>query len=1032
MKDYPKFYKELNDRQRLAVDTVRGPLLVLAGPGTGKTQLLSVRAGSIIQKAKARPENILILTYTNPASKAMKERLARVIGPAGYDVEVGTFHGFANSIIQGSAEAANYVADKILMSDVEQAGLIEYILDNCDGVEEIRPFRKPYAYLKEILRNISDLKKDRIMPSDVEGYLAAKKSSYRQMEEKYIKRLKAFSIVYGKYESLKEGKKGDIFDERGRYDFDDMILYAVEALRKEPTLLQEYRKQYTHAMVDEFQDTNGAQLDLLFTLLDYEDPNICCVGDDDQSIYRFQGASVANFKTLAAKFPGIKTIQLEDNYRSSAELISISEKVIRLIPRHERVEEKSLKNVKDYSGKEILFKEFTTAEEELLYIVDKVRELKCKIEKDPALSEEERRAPYNNIAVLVRKRDQILKVVDAFLQAGIPYATDGKENISGEKRVAQLLDILNLVRIDLKDHEAKDASLYKVLSSDYFRIPQTDLLRFISFANGQRKKKEEETTLFGEFFDYFSSKKDDVRFAEPERLRHAAGVIKNLLEEASVMPVHKTLIDFIKDAGMFAYILKEYADNGILRIRQLRSMGSFVNMIKASDTSSPGIRLDEFLAEMNTRKEHGLSIQGSLVTLTQTGVRVYTAHGAKGLEFYAVIIPFCLQNKAWPLKPQAERIKIPFDLFKNKEAVKEKDAEKRLALQDETRLFYVAMTRAKSNLIFTASPTDDSVATSYLDTLDIAKELSSAQKLDEEELIAKSLEMTDSTDPFIGAEEVLFDMVSSLTLNPTRVNNYLICRRRFLYNDVLKLPGEKKKSLVFGNCVHKALEDTYKKYRQTKKFPPFSFFEGSFAKELKFQGVDSLMERDCLNRMKTVKDWFDRTAKEPVMPIDLEKKLMVTIGDNIIFNGKYDKVEWEDEKKGLVRVIDYKTGKPDDHIRGIDKCSDLASPDCDNYLRQLVSYRLLFEKDKKESRLRKVSHGVLVFLEPLSGNIGRQVHRKGEYVSKSVAISDEMVATMEGIIKDVWNNIKALRFEKLKEKDDKICGMCDFKNICWG
>ncbi|MFA6320692.1 MAG: ATP-dependent DNA helicase [Candidatus Omnitrophota bacterium] len=1030
MKDHSKSYEELNELQRQAVDDTEGPFLILAGPGTGKTQLLSVRAASIVAKKKANPENILILTYTNAAAKAMKERLAAVIGLAGYDVEVGTFHSFANTLIQESEEAANYIGDKIQLDEVERMRAMEYILDNTDGLDEVRPFRAPYTYLKELLQRISDLKRDGISPAEFKRYLSNKDSLYFSLEDKYVKRLQALGIAYERYEQLKEGKNKDIFDERGRYDFDDMILFATEVLNKESAIKRAYQEQYKYVMVDEYQDTNGSQMEFLFCLMDYDKPNLLCVGDDDQSIYRFQGANVGNFKLLTKRFPDVKILSLKENYRSTGELINISSKVIGLIPSEERMGGKELKAMKDYEGKEITFKEFTAEQEELLYIIDKVKELKKTIEADKALSEEERANPYNNIAVLVRKRANILKIIDAFLQAGIPYATDGKEDVSGEVRVKQLLDVLELAHLDPAEHAQKDLALYKVLSADYFRLPQSDVLKFINFVNKKSgDRRDRATTILTEFIDYFESECKDISFKEPLKMRQAAQTIMHLLKDARTRSVHSLLLDFIKEAGVFKHILKEYADNNILRIRQLRALASFVNMVKTSDIANPGMRLDDFLAEMKTRKDHGLPIQGNLVTLSQSGVRVYTAHGAKGLEFHSVIIPFCLNNKNWPARHIPEKIKLPSDLFKARTHIHDKETAKNLALQDETRLFYVAMTRAKSNLIFTASPTEDSVSSLYLNKLEISKE--SAADTSEEGVIEKSLKKTDIEDPFIGTDDVLTDMVNNLSLNPTRLNTYITCKRRFLFNDLLKLPGAKKKSLVFGNCVHKALEDTYKEFMTNKKFPSFKFFTDSFKKELKFQGVDETTERDCLKKCETIKDWFAAAAKDPIMPIGLERKLVVTIGDNIIFTGKYDKVEFEDEKKGIVRILDYKTGKPDEHLKNIDKIRDLASSDCDGYLRQLVCYRLLFEKDKKESRGMKVASGALVFIEPVSIDLRTQGYKKGQSATKRVEISDQMVSDVEELIKRVWGSIKSLNFSKLPARDEKICGRCDFDPICW-
>lgn len=1016
--ELPDIFSGLNEEQALAVDSTRGPVLVLAGPGTGKTQLLSIRACSILKKDKnILPENILILTYTNSAAKTMKERLAKVIGANGYDVEVATFHGFANSILQESEEAAEYVGDKVQMDDVEQVKAVKYILDNTKGLDEIRPFGAPYMYIKELLQKIGDLKKDGIKPKDLYDYIS-KNGSDTYLEEKHLKRLKALSVVYDIYEKLKDGKNKDIFDERGRYDYDDMILLATEALNKESSLREKYQAQFKYVMVDEFQDTNGAQLELLFALFDYKDANLCCVGDDDQSIYRFQGASVGNFKLFKERFPRLKEISLRDNYRSTKELLNISKNIIGLIPIGERMAEKELVCIKDYMDKEIRFRKFTTEDEELLFIVDKVRELKDRIASSEELSAEDRAHPYNNIAILVRKRKGILKIIDAFLQAGIPYATDGKEDISGEKRVKQLIDVLRLAHAGPDDMDVKDMALYKVLISDYLEIPHSEILKFLCHVNEKKEKRVRKISLMSEFFDYFSSHK--VSYA-----------IKRLLDDAQTRTVHTILLNYIKDSGLFKYILKSYADKDILKIRDLRSVTSFINMIKSADLANPGMRLSDLMLEMKTRADHDLPIQGKLVTMTQDGVRIYTAHGSKGQEFHSVIIPFCLEKKNWPARAVPEKIPLPASLFKTKERIKERELSKKLAGYDETRLFYVAVTRSKSTLLFTASPTENTVSSSYLNHLDISKE--SSEYVDEEELLGKSIDLTDLEDPFIGTEAILNDLISNLSLNPTRVNNYLSCRRKFLYNDVLKLPAAKKRSLVFGNSVHKALEETYREFKRKGKIPNFKFFLKAFENELKMQGADSSIELDCLNKANgpVLREWFEGASKDPVVPIDLEKKLTITVADNIIFTGKYDKVEWQDQKKNTVRIIDYKTGKPDEHLKKISAHRDLRSEECDGYLRQLVCYKLLYEKDSTQSRGKIASHGVLVFIEPLSADIRKLSLNKGAYISLPVQISKEMVAEMEEIIKDTWRDIKSLRFEKFSKRDEEKCGKCDYDDICW-
>ncbi|MDP2943023.1 MAG: ATP-dependent DNA helicase [Candidatus Omnitrophota bacterium] len=1018
MDAYPKYYDKLNVKQREAVDHIDGPLLVLAGPGTGKTELLSVRAANIIQQKKAKPENILILTFTNAAAKAMKERLVKILGPQAYNIETATFHSFANSIILESEEAADYIQERQLITEVERIKVLEYILNRTQGVDAIRSVKSPYFYRKAIQQKINELKREGINSKDFEEAMAKVKPDGVYIEEKHIPKLKAFATVYKLYEEYKSGKNPDLFDERGRYDFDDMIIIAIEALRSEPELKRAMKEQYAYVMVDEFQDTNGAQLGLLFELVDGKNPDLCCVGDDDQSIYRFQGASSGNFKLLKKRFPATKEISLEKNYRSTKEIITLSEKIISALPEKERVRAKELSPEKDYKKKAIEFHKFTTEPEELLFMTERIRSLKG--------------VPLEEVAVLLRKREHVLAVVDAFLRAGIPYATDGKENIAGEKRVRQMLDVLNFANItDPSVYAAKDAYLYRVLTADYMRIPMADVLAFIASVNSKKRAQKKEgifgeTTLVSEF----------PKLAEP-RFAAARKAIKNLLEDTAAKPVHAILMRYIKEAGMFKFILEKYDKDDLLRIRDLRALTSFINMVKNSDLAQPGMTLSEFMDDIEIKESHNIALEGDLVTATQEGVRIFTAHGSKGMEFNTVFIPFCLQDKNWPMKPRADLLPLPPEIFKGKERVTDKDVLKQLDYYDETRLFYVASTRAKADLIYTASPVDDQkeVTSSYIGRAGIE---SAGQSPQEEKVMRDFMKVPDSEDPFIGTEKVLKDLVAGLTLNPTSLNNYIDCPRKYLYDDVLMLPGAKNFNLTFGSCVHKALEDTYDHFMKKSKFPDFKFFKESFTRELEGYGVESSIKSLCMIGIEGVNKWFDRESKAPVKPIGLEEKLMATLDDDLVFTGKYDKTEIVSEKEKSVRVVDYKTGKPDDHVKDILKSLEeetgIASDECDGYLRQLISYKLLFERDKRRKKGYKVKKGKLVFVEPAKGTTIYAGLKQGEFRDLDVDLTDEMVAELESAIKDIWRRIKKFEFDKLPERVDdfKKCKGCDFDDICWG
>jgi DNA helicase-2/ATP-dependent DNA helicase PcrA len=557
-----------------------------------------------------------------------------------------------------------------------------------------------------------------------------------------------------------------------------------------------------------------------------------------------------------------------------------------------------------------------------------------------------------------------------------------------------------------------------VLIADYLKIPLVDILRLIAKVNKKKRNKEEATVLL----ELLNS--EDL--SGP--LKNAKAIIKKLIENSQFKPAHTILMEYIEEARIYKYILEKYDKNDVIKIRELRALSSFINMAKSSDIAKPGLTLKDFVEEIRTRNEHGMALEGELVTMTQNGVRIFTAHGSKGQEFHSVIIPICLQDKSWPIKPRPDMIPLPPDLTKNVERIDNKERIKELRSYDETRLFYVAVSRARSNIIFTASPDENAVSSVFLHRLGIKPK---TPDLKEENILVSFLEKTNLMEPFIGTEEVLSDLVKDLCLNPTSLDNYLTCRRKFLYDNVLMLPSAKKQSLIFGNAVHAGLENLYREYMRSKKFPDFQFFKERFTEALKFQGPEKAIELRCKEQFEGLKKYYDKISKEPIKPIGLENKMPVNI-DGIIFTGKYDKLELEDDKNKLVRVIDYKTGQPDKHAKGIFEARSLENEECDGYLRQLACYKLLYERDKtRQDKSMAVSHGILVFVEPAKKDVGKYGIKKGEPTEFKIELKADMVDEMVNIIKNTWRNIQSLHFEKLSERDKDKCGNCDFDRICW-
>jgi DNA helicase-2/ATP-dependent DNA helicase PcrA len=1056
MDDLQRYYRRLNEEQREVVDRIKGPLLVLAGPGTGKTQLLSVRAASILREAPTvRPDNILILTFTNAAARAMRERLALMIGHSGYNIEIETFHSFANSIVLRSERAVRFVKDRIQISDVEKVRALEYLMDHLPGIRELRPFGAPYIHRNEIESKISELKNEGIRPDDLKKGIQGLRPDGDYLEKKHIDRLRELASIYENYEKLKNENSDVLFDSRGRMDYDDMILIALDALGKDAGLRSEFREQYKYVMVDEYQDTNGAQLELLFSVLEEKSPNICCVGDDDQAIYRFQGASLSNFRRLKSRFEDIQEITLRLNYRSTDGVMEVSRSIIDQIPADERISVKDLRPERHYDDSVIAFREFLTEEEELAYLVSTVKKRAADIASDSSLEEEQRGRPYNNIAVLVRKRAHILKVIDAFLKAGIPYATDGQEDIGGEKRVRQMMNVLDLVYMPDAELDEKALPLYKVLTADYVKADHSDVLKFITFANrrhreelanGDRQAGQALLRRFHKWFGVFnrdgdgaphhpsagdSAKLDITRKLElrnPHPLHRVAWALDRLMRDSGSRPAHDMLMGYVADMNIYGYLLERFDSEHVLLVRDLRALVAFINMVKQADMADPGIGLEDLMGEMDLRRMHNMPIKGEMATMSQDGVRIYTAHSSKGLEFHTVILPFCLDQKSWPVRKKGEVIRVPAEIFKSREKVREKNQLKQLELYDELRLFYVASTRAKSDIIYSATPAGKSVISRFFEKMDIEPVLSSPD--DEASFLLRYLKREPESELYRKADDVLRDMVKGMALNPTSVNNYLQCRRKFLYDNVLRLPGKKNQHLIFGNCAHKALEEVYSDFMASGVFPDFGSFRDHFIRELEYQGAARSVRKWCLAKLEKTADWYAGQSSDPVMPLGLENKIEISLPDGLRFRGTFDKIEPDGED--AVKVVDYKTGKPDDHIKAIANCRDLASAECDDYYRQLVAYKLLYEEKHGYSG-KRVSRGVLQFLEPVGSDVKKYSMVKGTYRDQEVVFTDGQVSELRDLLARCWREIRDLEFAKLEQRDHRHrCVRCEYDNICWG
>jgi DNA helicase II / ATP-dependent DNA helicase PcrA len=432
------------------------------------------------------------------------------------------------------------------------------------------------------------------------------------------------------------------------------------------------------------------------------------------------------------------------------------------------------------------------------------------------------------------------------------------------------------------------------------------------------------------------------------------------------------------------------------------------------------------MTDLEQLERHDIPFQGEMVSSTQNGVKILTAHGSKGLEFQTVFIPFCLQDKAWPKREMVNKIPLPHELLVGQEKSETRDGEKRLHDFDENRLFYVAATRAKDRLVFTAAPIKKEVFSRFLSEADLVSD--EETKIEEEKTFISLLKMGEQPDPIKSTKDLLAGFTDHLSLNPTSLNTYLSCPRKFLYHNLLKVPQGKHLALIYGSAVHRALDKCYGRLKREGKLPPMEYFVQRFMETIEWEGVEQDIRQGCLHKLADARRWYQNELDgEPIVPLEMERQCMKRMKNGLTFVGRFDKID-PDERGGYVSVVDYKTGKPDEHVKEIDNTIDLAPKEWDEYLRQLVAYKMLYEAGYKK---HTVTSGQLVFIDPVRTSVKKYGLVEGEFMTKKVKIDSQMVEAYEDLVNETWEKIQALEFDRLAEHDAKVCGFCPYEGVCW-
>lgn len=957
--EFEEAYSRLNAKQKEAVDNIDGPVMVIAGPGTGKTEILALRIANILLKTDTKPESILALTFTDAGSHAMKERLRRYIGEAAYKVAVHTFHSFASECIHRYPDAYPTIIGGRAATDIERFSIIEDII-NGGEFKELRPAGDPLYYVKKIPGAISDLKKEYVTPDELQSRIrelevklesepkfhekGAHKGKVRgdyAKEEKRINKLKEFGSVYRQYQA--------VLKDRRLYDFEDMIVETVNALQNNEEMLRDLQENYQYILADEHQDVNESQNKILELLAHFHDrPNIFAVGDEKQSIYRFQGASLDNFLYFEDRFPGTKVIALTDNYRSTQKILDIAHALIKSDDpalSALRVPLQASGN-KNESGRQES-RRFSHEALEDDWLVEETKKLL------------ESGVPPEEIAVIVRYNRDVMHIAGRFRAAGLDASASAESDILFHPVTVAAEDLM-IASLEVENEKA----LFSVLTHCCWGIDSGDLALVLS----ARSYREPLRKII---FD--QERLNEIGVKEPEKIMKVGEVLDKARTMSSTKAPHFVLQFLLKESGLLDSILRDDPSEGTRVLRR------FYDDIESMVVENQATTLAAVVSQLRYRRTHGLSLTAPYIDVDQTAIKVMTAHKSKGLEFHTVFLPRATDN-SFGKADSRNYFKLP--LSKHEGVGDEVE-------EDDRRLLYVAMTRAKTNLLISSA--ENSTSGKICEPSRFLHELNESGL---DEMDTKAEEEAFKPETILNLEPISFRLrpedIKSIFLERglavTHLNNYLEDPRKYYLENLLREPQPQNLPAMKGNAVHEILDRAVSAYSQTGVWPSMSDLNDNlrFALERMPIGTHDLtrLHEDSLHILNAYLPRLETMVEKGSRP-EMSIRVILKTNDpdlpEIPLTGKIDRLDYDTDGK-VIRVTDYKTGKPKsrNEVEGNTKNST------GNYKRQLVFYALLLELYGVETRSPEF---ILSFVEPKE--------KSGEIVEYAFSITNEEVEDLK-------------------------------------
>ena len=1106
MNEFDEVYKKLNTEQKRAVDNIDGPMLVIAGPGTGKTQLLSARVANILKKTDTLPQNILCLTFTENGATNMRERLSSFIGQSAYDVAISTYHAFGEDLIrrygQYFEEDLREPADNLTKHQI-----VSEIVDNLSYRD---PLKQTRHHIKDLIATLSEIKRGllsadelRAIAGENEAFMVSANTQladifagFERMPRKYDVARDYFNATFEAFKSLEPAKPvseaygslanvarlslelalidADAADstkpltawknawlakssdntfiinaelenrrlnslakvleqyeaglrERGLYDFDDMILKAITALKQNDDLRLTLQEQYQYILLDEYQDTNRSQAELVYLLTDNPvhegKANVMAVGDDDQAIYAFQGAQYSNMLDFFKAYRETKLVSLKENYRSGPEILElgtnlasqINERLLHELPGSTK---ELVAANKKLTAAHIERRDFASPLAEYDWTARQIDQL---VKQGTAPSE---------IAVLTPRHKSLEALVPYLKYRNLPIRYEKRENILETPLIRQLLAMCRLsIALSESDEALADSLWPAVLSSEWYRLPVSSIWQLSWMVSDNRYSSEVGTSWTREMFASSN--------AEIKQIAHFfAGVAQKVSVEPCEyildLLVGETALETNEAEGIITSPLKQYFVSSspaalveaVSHLAVLRS--SLRDRQKSSDQLIYLRDLIE-LADAYAAADEPM-LNTSPYAEAASSVQLMTVYKAKGLEFSHVFLLGC-NDEQWGMsgRDNSNKLTLPHNLAPTRHSGTTED--------ERLRLMFVAATRAKRGLYLTNHTSSYSgKRTTRLKFLD--------EREDDEQIIAHMLPAKfglvasdDHSAPELTTlqldwsslhtrnidadmKDLLKPQLDKYQLSPTHLNSFCDLvyggPEAFFLKTILRFPSAPTSDSQYGNAVHETLEWLQHRLTRDSVLPDKTAVLHQFEIELRRKKIPEAQGELLIERGKAaMSDYLDaRTGMfNPSDRAETSFKNEGVFVGKAHLSGKIDRLEIN-EKSRLITVVDYKTGRP--HTRW-----STADATLHKYRQQLICYKLLVE-GSHSFKGYSVSAGRLEFVEP---------DEHGQLHQLKLTFNDAEVERTRQLLEAVWNRIQELDFPDISEFSPDAKGIRAFEDF---